>query len=267
MEVFDATIKALAKAGVMVILNNHNSSAMWCCSLTDGDGLWWTDSYPYGMWLKALEALTVRYKDEPMVVGNDLRNEIRNNLWQPLLIPSWGDNNVLTDWKLAANIAGNAILSKDPTQLIIVEGLNFATDLNQIYYDPLKLVIPNKVVYSFHYYDWEDYVASYSGSYADFRNDMDWKVAFMLEEGQEYTAPVWMGEFGTASQSNNYWSYLIRYLEERPKIGWAYWAYNGYKTDNTEDEDFGILNKDMRTVRHDWKLADLKTVQFGKTIE
>jgi len=89
----------------------------------------------------------------------------------------------------------------------------------------------------------------------------------MLEEGQEYTAPVWLGEFGTNNKNNNYWNYLIRYLDERPQIGWSYWAYNGYKNDVEDDETFGIVKKDMKTVRHDWKLADLQKVQTGKMIE
>jgi hypothetical protein len=96
---------------------------------------------------------------------------------------------------------------------------------------------------------------------------MDYNVAFMLEEGHDYTPPVWLGEFGTNSNSSNYWSYLIRYLDERPQIGWAYWAYNGYTNDATDEESFGLLNKDMKTVRHDWKLADLKTIQKGRKLE
>jgi hypothetical protein len=83
MEVFDITVKALVKAGLMVILNNHNSEAMWCCSLTDGDGLWHTSKYGAEKWEEVLLSLTKQYKDEPMVIGNDLRNEIRNNLNKP----------------------------------------------------------------------------------------------------------------------------------------------------------------------------------------
>ena len=45
MEVFDATVKALVNAGVMVILNNHISDAMWCCGETDGNGLWHNPRY------------------------------------------------------------------------------------------------------------------------------------------------------------------------------------------------------------------------------
>jgi hypothetical protein len=45
MEVFDATVASLSKAGVAVILNNHISDAMWCCSVTDSNGLWYNDNY------------------------------------------------------------------------------------------------------------------------------------------------------------------------------------------------------------------------------
>jgi len=40
LEVFDATIDSLTQAGVAVILNNHISDAIWCCSSEDGNGLW-----------------------------------------------------------------------------------------------------------------------------------------------------------------------------------------------------------------------------------
>ena len=45
-------------------------------------------------------------------------------------------------------------------------------------------------------------------SYEQLRDDLDKNVAFMLEEGQAYTAPVWMGEFGTNTE-DNYWKFLI----------------------------------------------------------
>lgn len=45
MDIFDHTIKALTTAGVAVILNNHISDAMWCCSDWDGNGLWYNKNY------------------------------------------------------------------------------------------------------------------------------------------------------------------------------------------------------------------------------
>ena len=49
-----------------------------------------------------------------MVIGNDLRNEIREDVKEGL-VPQWGNGKVETDWKMAAEKAGNAILSEDPT--------------------------------------------------------------------------------------------------------------------------------------------------------
>ena len=128
MEVFDATVKALVNAGVMVILNNHISDAMWCCSETDGNGLWHNKHYTADQWEEVLTTLAKEYKDEPMVIGNDLRNEIRADQKESL-VPNWGSGKVATDWKLAATKAGNAILQEDPTQLIFIEGLNYANNM------------------------------------------------------------------------------------------------------------------------------------------
>ena len=61
----------------MVMLNNHHSRAGWCCSEQDGEGLWWTASYPQEMWLQALAAMAENYATNPRVVGLDLRNELR----------------------------------------------------------------------------------------------------------------------------------------------------------------------------------------------
>src|SRR5580704_15165033 len=40
MDIMDAVVDALAKAHIMVILDNHMSRADWCCSEKDGNGLW-----------------------------------------------------------------------------------------------------------------------------------------------------------------------------------------------------------------------------------
>ena len=45
MEVFDETVHSLANAGVMVVLNNHISDAIWCCGEDDGNGLWHNENY------------------------------------------------------------------------------------------------------------------------------------------------------------------------------------------------------------------------------
>jgi len=43
LEVFDKTVESLTQAGLLVILNNHVSTAKWCCDINDGEGLWFTE--------------------------------------------------------------------------------------------------------------------------------------------------------------------------------------------------------------------------------
>jgi len=38
--IFEQVVSDLAAAGLMVVLDNHNSDAEWCCSFTDGNTLW-----------------------------------------------------------------------------------------------------------------------------------------------------------------------------------------------------------------------------------
>ena len=108
LEVFDKTVESLTKAGVAVILNNHISDAMWCCSDWDGNGLWYNTNYNTDQWTAAVVGVSARYKDNKLVIGNDLRNEIRNDAKNGHY-QSWG-NGSQNDWKLAATNCGNQIL-------------------------------------------------------------------------------------------------------------------------------------------------------------
>ena len=45
--------------------------------------------------------------------------------------------------------------------------------------------------------------------------------------GYNHTAPYWMGEFGTGSDSEN-WGKIVRFLNETDH-DWAYWSIDGYK--------------------------------------
>ena len=95
MSVFQAVVTGLTEAGLMVILNNHNSRAGWCCSEQDGEGLWWTNNYPEEMWLQALAAMAETFLSNPLVVGLDLRNELRKAHGHS---PVWGGGGTLHEY-------------------------------------------------------------------------------------------------------------------------------------------------------------------------
>jgi endoglucanase len=121
MEIMDAVIAALAKAHILVILDNHMSDADWCCSETDGNGLWYNAKYPEEKWLGDWRTMVRRYKKQAWVVGADLRNELRSGA-------QWGGPDPHLDWHAAAERGGNAVLAENSKLLLIVESPQYSTE-------------------------------------------------------------------------------------------------------------------------------------------
>lgn len=109
-------------------------------------------------------------------------------------------------------------------------------------------------------------------NFAAWHFDRMW--GFALRDGYDFTAPVWMGEFGQEARGT-YWLNFVRYLSSRD-ADFAYWAINGLKwkegevnvvTGNFEqmdphwdNETFGLLSHDYWSIRHTWKLLDLSAL-------
>jgi endoglucanase len=70
-------LRAHVVQGLLVILDNHSSDAMWCCGLADGNGLWYTERWSEADWLAGWALLARRYANTSGVVGMGLRNEPR----------------------------------------------------------------------------------------------------------------------------------------------------------------------------------------------
>ena len=100
---------------------------------------------------------------------------------------------------------------------------------------------------------WNDF-----GKYEAFAKELDFRWGFLLSAE---AAPVWMGEFGTNSQSL-WWKHILRYLAEND-VDFAYWAINGEKQ-NGKRETFGLMNPDFITVEQPWKLEQLQSAMEGR---
>jgi endoglucanase len=111
----------------------------------------------------------------------------------------WGGGGSSEDWLAAAEKAGNAQLTQNPSLLIFVEGTGFSTDLTKVHGLPVVLNVANRVVYSPHSYSFSgfsDYV-----SYSSLSQQLRQQWGYILTQNRPWTAPVWVGEFGaTASQ-------------------------------------------------------------------
>lgn len=109
------------------------------------------------------------------------------------------------------------------------------------------------------------------GSYEAFAGDVDRRWGFLANSAGEHhneTAPIWLGEFGTAGAGNRsagiagiWWQYMLRYLGEHD-INWAYWPLNGVKSRGRLDS-YGLLEEDYVTVREPRKLAALQRLAAG----
>ena len=248
MQVLDAVIDALAAEGLVVVIDNHTSTADWCCFRGDGNELWYRDSYPESAWISDWQGIVRRYLHQPAVVAVDLRNEVRDGA-------TWGGSDPQLDWHAAAERAANAVLSVNSNMLIVVEGVKSATDLRGVASLPVRIKVGHRLVNSPHHYS-----SDHGGlaSYQQLEAQLDGAWGYLSAPGKSYTAPLWLGEFGTCHLnsrcvddtefgSQGFWfSNLLHYLQQYD-VDWCYWPLNGTQSRGTTrlfaaEETFGVMN-------------------------
>ncbi|MCX5421654.1 cellulase family glycosylhydrolase [Streptomyces sp. NBC_00078] len=262
LQVMDKLVAYAGKDGLKVILDRHRPDS------GGQSALWYTAAVPESTWITNLKALAARYRGQDTVIGIDLHNE-------PHDPACWGCGDTATDWRLAAQRAGNAVLSANPDLLIFVEGVQtydgvsgwWGGNLMGVARYPVQLDLPNRVVYSAH-----DYATSVAQQpwFSDpaFPGNMPgvwdkyWGYIF-----KQNIAPVWVGEFGTtlASTTDQKWlTALASYLRPTSTYGadsfqWTFWSWNPNSGDTG-----GILKDDWQTVDtvKDGYLAGIKAPLF-----
>jgi len=257
LDIFDQVVSTLASNHLTVILDNHVSDAIWCCSNSDGDGLWYNNTYPESSWISDWKGMAQRYVGQPDVIGVDLRNELRCvTLNGSTLCATWGGT-ASTDWHAAAQRGGNAVLGVNPNLLVFTEGINYAGDLSGVASLPVILNVPNQVVYEAHNYGFwysSNPLASYN----------DWVARTTPQWGYLVTGsnplPLWVGEFGTcntadtcvnstANSNLGFWFQIITQYIQTNSVDWCYWPANGTFSDYPNAgrvyghvETYGLLN-------------------------
>ncbi|MET9081113.1 cellulase family glycosylhydrolase [Streptomyces sp. NPDC004237] len=265
LQVMDKIVAYAGQDGLRVILDRHRPDA------GGQSALWYTSSVPESTWIADLKALASRYAADPTVIGIDLHNE-------PHDPACWGCGDTTIDWRLAAQRAGNAVLSVNPDLLVFVEGVQtfngvsgwWGGNLMGVAQYPVQLSVANRVVYSAH--DYATSVAQQSWfSDPTFPANMPgvwdayWGYIF-----KQNIAPVWVGEFGTtlAPAVDQKWlAALVSYLRPTSTYGadsfqWTFWSWNPNSGDTG-----GILKDDWVTVDtvKDGYLASVKAPLFPGT--
>lgn len=259
MDVFEAVTTALTDAGIAVIINNHITTATWCCGANPCDSGWANDHLgaicsirqTEEGWIRNWEDIMGRFVHNPLVIGVDLRNEVRG-LWGTM---PW------EKWAAAAENCGNRLLRMNPDWLVVVEGTESANDVSGARRRPVQLNVENKLVYSAHVYAWSGW-GSWGGrfkqrSYRSFVSMMRHNWLYLLEDD---IAPVWIGELGASRTPTmgaaRYWQNLWRLLKS-VDADFGYWAINPRKARNNESESYSILEDDWTTPVLDYRLKDM----------
>jgi len=266
LQILDKIVAYAGKIGLRIILDEHSAMAGDAAN----EQLWYIPGstvYTQQAWINDWVALAERYAGNPTVIGADLHNE-------PHGIATWGDGNPATDWRMAAEAAGNAILAVNPNWLIIVEGIQtydgqsdwWGGNLMGVAQYPVVLNVPDRVVYSPH-----DYPASVSSqpwfSASNYPNNLPavW-TQFWGYIYRDDIAPVWLGEFGSELQTTSdqeWYQQITAYLADTSGapaggqgISWSWWSWNPNSGDTG-----GILQNDWTTVNQN-KMQGLIPLEF-----
>ncbi|NMF64457.1 cellulase family glycosylhydrolase [Brasilonema octagenarum] len=246
IEVMDLIIEEAESQGLLVLLDSH------CLSDKRIAELWYEDNFTEADWINTWTMLANRYKNQTNVIGGDLKNEPHGKA-------SWGTDDLATDWRLAAERAGNAILEVNPNWLIVVEGVekNVPTqklpnhwhggNLEGVKRYPVRLSRRNKLVYSPHEYG--PGVAEQSWfSDRKFPKDLinRWQIGFHYISSQNL-APIFVGEFGgrkvdTNSKEGIWQNEFVQYIKHK-QLSFAYWSFNPNSSDTG-----GILLDDWQNI-------------------
>lgn len=282
LDVLDLLAAYAGQIGLKLLLDDHRSRAARPQEInTLDEPLWYTRAFPQSAWLRDWQTLALRYRDNDAVIGFDLRNEPHTGGPGPWNLhaylhqgatwgPYKGKSNPATDWRAAAERAGNAILAINPNVLIVVEGITVYPDstspggvatswwggiLTPALRFPVVLHVPGKLVYSVHDYGPRKHdmpwfrPLSYSSLDRAYRHD--W--AFVPDGSSSPAAPLLLGEFGTCTSDPScitnlrpgnqatWFTVLLRWLHRHPQVGWSFFALNGTNA-NRCATDNGLLN-------------------------
>ena len=240
LEALDLLIAGARERGLKVILDRHRTTP------NSQTPLWYDDQVPEHRWIVDWRMLAARYAGNDTVIGVDLSNEPRGPA-------TWGTGDPATDWRSAAERAGDAVLEVNPYLLIFVEGVEnhgddhywWGGNLVGVRTDPVRLRVPGRVVYSPH-----DYGPNISNQ-SWFQDPLfpgnlpevwDHHWGYVHREG---IAPVVLGELGGRSvgddREGQWQKVLLAYLR-RYEIGAIIWSLN------PNWDTGGVLGPDWETV-------------------
>jgi endoglucanase len=228
--ILDRVVAEAKTQGLHVILSRRRASA------GAPTKLWYDGSYSEDDFVNDWAFLAAHYVNDTTILGCDLESDLRDPA-------TWGGTDVTTDWRRAAERAGNAVLAANPNVLVFVEGVETfdgmsywrGGNLRGVETLPVTLTIPDRLVYATQDFpstatdtpplggvpSWFT-VAAYPNNLPAVW-DANWGYVF-----ERNIAPVFLMGFGTryASDSDKAWlAALVAYVQKYD-LDFAYFALN-----------------------------------------
>lgn len=239
LEILDAVIAYADKIGLRILLDYHRSEPGG--GPNDG-GLWYGGGTTEADVIRNWQTMAERYKDAPAVIGADLFNEPYGG--------TWGDG-APTDWAAAAERIGAAVQAIAPDWLIVVEGIStydgdpywWGGNLQGVADRPIRLPLPDKLVYSPHDYPASVYPQPWFTDGTDLTDKFRQNWGFIAEEG---IAPVLIGEWGSRLETAEdlRWARALSDYVADNDIHWLWWSLNPNSGDTG-----GLFADDWETLR------------------
>jgi endoglucanase len=255
LQIMDKVVAYAGQIGLRIILDHHG---------VDADvqvPLWSSSDCAVSCFESDWQMLASHYLGNATIVGADLDNE-------PHHPGCWGCGDPALDWQMEAQKVGNEILAINPHWLIIVEGVEcyngdcywWGGNLEGVADTPVRLTVPNQLVYSAHDYPPDVYPLHYFSA-PNYPNNLagiwDTHWGFIVKD---HIAPLLVGEFGTRldDATDQQWlTAMIAYLGTGTAgINWTYWCLNPDSGDTG-----GILQNDWVTVNQN-KQQYLNPIEF-----
>lgn len=215
LQILDAVIDSFERHGIRYVFDWHY--------LENGiPPLWYTDRYSEDQWLTDLSFLANRYQGQPGFVGIDIKNEPKNP------VASWGGGDAKTDFKMATELAFDAIDAVNSDILVIYEAGDFRPGVTPLVKNPPNIPSDRRVP-SIHIYG--------PSLWGDQFSDQWWDESFgnVCQD-----APVYIGEYGAIypGKDKAWQDAFINYLLRKKVLNTAVWGY----TKSSHYADFGILS-------------------------
>lgn len=243
-QMFDALVDGCFKRNLLVMPDMHRFKS------TDAISELWYDDERGFTEAKVIEGwlnLVRRYKRSPHVFMMDIKNEPHGRA-------AWGGNDPKTNWVEGAQRICNAILAENSKLLVMVEGVEKHLDINSwwggtvagVATTPIKLSVPDRLVYSVHTYGNDVYAAQPYFSDPTFPENMPaiWDRHFgVIAKGKLGCVVIgeWGGKYRPDTADRVWQNKFAEYLKAND-YDWFYWCLNPESGDTG-----GLLQSDWKT--------------------